>query len=101
MRYAGLARHGPQGQARQSVAFQHPLGGGEQGVVQIAVMIGGFAGWTATPDGRPFRYGFRRPAPCGGTDRSGLSRCSCHAIPYSRNFYTVKILLDDRPQQPY
>ena len=30
MRHAGLARHRPQRQARQPVAFQHPLGGGEQ-----------------------------------------------------------------------
>ena len=43
MRYARLARYRAQRQARQPVAFQHPLGGGEQGVVQIAVMIRGFA----------------------------------------------------------
>ena len=101
MRHAGLARRRAQCQARQPIAFQHPLGGGEQGVVQIAVMIRRLAGWAATPAGRPFRYGLRRPAPRAGTDRSGLSRCSCHAILYSRNFYTVKILLDGRPQQPY
>ena len=44
MRYAGLARHRPQCQARQPVAFQHPLGGAEQRVVQIAMMIRGLAG---------------------------------------------------------
>jgi hypothetical protein len=101
MRHAGLARHGPQGQARQPVAFQHPLGGGEQGVVQIAVMIGRLAGCPATLTGWPFRHGFCRPAPRSGTDRSGFSRCSRHRTPYSRNFYTVKILLDGGPQHPY
>jgi hypothetical protein len=30
-----------------------------------------------------------------------LSRRSCHVIPYSRNFYTVKILLDGPAQHPY
>ena len=46
---------------------------------------------------RPFGDGLRFLAPCGGgTDRSGLLRRSCHEIPYSRNFYTVKILLDGR-----
>src|SRR3954469_14863551 len=101
MRYAGLARHRPQRQPRQAVAFQHPLGRGEQGVVQVAVMIGRLACRTAPTGGRPFRYGFRRPAPGGGTNRSGFSGCSCHAAPYSRNFYTVKILLDVWPQHPY
>ena len=55
MRHAGLARHRPQRQARQPVAFQHPLGRGEQGVMQVAMMIRGLAGRRATPAGRPFR----------------------------------------------
>ncbi len=55
MRHAGLARDRPKRQAHQPVTFQHPLGRGEQGVMQIAVMIRGLAGRRATPAGRPFR----------------------------------------------
>ena len=45
MRHAGLARHRAQRQAAKTVPLQHGLGGLEQGVVQVAVMIRrGFAG---------------------------------------------------------
>ena len=39
VRHPGLARHRAQRQPRQAVAFEHPFGRLEQGVVQGAVMV--------------------------------------------------------------
>ena len=82
MRYAGLARHGAQRQARQPVALQHPLGGGEQGVVQIAVMIGRLAA------GRR-----RRVAGLSATALAGLRFAAGRFVLVSRDVLAMRILI--------
>ena len=44
MRHTGLARHRPQRQPGDPIAFQHALCRLEQGLMQVAVMVGGFLG---------------------------------------------------------
>ena len=84
VRDARLARGGAQRQPLHAVALEHGFGGFQQGVVQIAVMIG------LLTRNSLFCRRFRRSL-------RGFSK-RFHGLLILRHFYTVKISLDRLPE---
>ena len=92
VRYAGLARHCPQRQAREPVALQHPFSRFQECIAQRAVMIARTGRLLCAPAVGRTR---RRRAGGGAADTGlGLPGFFCHARFIWPDFDTVKILLD-------
>ena len=67
MRHAGLARHRAQRQPGKPVALQHPLGGFQERLVQVAMLIGRVVARAAPAPRRPRGDGPAARGGCCGT----------------------------------
>jgi hypothetical protein len=102
MRHTRLARHGAKRQARQAIAFEHPLGRLEQGVAQGAVMVRSIFA-RAGPRRASFPHRARGgDIACRAPDASpGNFGFSCHFRYIGHDFDSVKISLDGHRRALY